>query len=135
MQPTILVVEDDRELLELVSEALTEYGFTVHEARDGLAALASARASKPTIILLDAMLPRMSGLEFRARQSRDPGLADVPVVVMTGLELKGVAPLKAEAVLVKPFGLGLLVGTVVACLASTSQQPALGRLLAFVAPW
>jgi DNA-binding response OmpR family regulator len=135
MQPTILVVEDDRELLEVVSEALTECGFTVHAACDGLAALCSARASKPTIILLDAVLPRMSGLEFRARQSRDPGLADVPVVVMTGLELRGVAALKAEAVLVKPFGLGLLVATVVSCLATSTPQTSISRILSFVAQW
>ena len=135
MQPTILVVEDDQELLEVVSEALSEYGFAVQTACDGLAALTLARASKPAIILLDAILPRMSGLEFRARQCRDPGLADVPVVVMTGLELRGVASLKAEAVLVKPFGLGLLVATVVACLATTSQQPSIGRLLSMVAQW
>ena len=132
MQPTVLVVEDDRDLLETVSKALSEGGFAVKVARDGLGAMALARVIKPAVILLDLAMPTMSGFEFRDRQSRDPALADVPVVVMTGMALQGAGQINAEAVLVKPFGLDLLVATVVACLATSSAPTALERFLSFV---
>ncbi len=82
----VLVVDDDRDIRELLVELLASEGYEVASAADGRRALAEARAHRPDVILLDLMMPVMSGWEFRQEQLRDPGLADIPVVVVTAFE-------------------------------------------------
>ena len=79
----ILVVEDHADLRELLAVLLEGEGFTVQTATNGVEALKSLDRSRPSLILLDLMMPVMSGDEFRERQLADPRYRDVPVICMT----------------------------------------------------
>lgn len=105
----VLVVDDDDELRETIVEVLTDVGFAVRHADNGAVALAQLRAAEalPAVILLDLMMPKMNGWEFRAAQRQDPRLAAVPVVVMTAS--RDVQGLDADHVLRKPVSLDDLV--------------------------
>ena len=83
---SVLVVDDDVAILEMIRLVLEGSGHCVATARDGVEALTRLRsdAPKPCLILLDLMMPRMNGWDFRAEQVRDPKLAEIPVCVLTG---------------------------------------------------
>jgi CheY-like chemotaxis protein len=84
-RPTVLIVNDDRSLAEVVGYLL-EQSFAVRIADDGCEALQMLRDGfRPCCILLDLMMPAMSGFEFRAEQLRDPGLAEIPVIVFSAV--------------------------------------------------
>jgi DNA-binding response OmpR family regulator len=103
---TILVVEDEPTLRETLAEALESDGFRVTTAGDGAAALALFRAEPPDLILLDLMLPELSGLEV-TRVVRSE--SHVPIVMLTarGAELDKVLGLElgADDYVTKPFSL------------------------------
>lgn len=106
----ILVIDDDSDIREVVGEALEFAGYEVATAREGSEGLALCRSFRPTLILLDLMMPGMSGWEFRAAQQEDPALAKIPVLVVTAL---GHDPdIQVSAVLAKPFRLDDLLAHV-----------------------
>ncbi len=79
----VLVVEDHADLREMLAVLLESEGFLVHTASNGAEALSVMRETRPAVILLDLMMPVMSGDEFRRRQLAEPEYADVPVICMT----------------------------------------------------
>jgi CheY-like chemotaxis protein len=79
----VLVLEDDRDMREALVEVLRLEGYEVDAAGNGADGLALARNHRPDVILLDLMMPGMSGWEFRAEQLKDARLAEVPVIVMS----------------------------------------------------
>lgn len=79
----ILVVEDHADLREMLAVLLEAEGYAVQTATNGAEALASLEQARPSLILLDLMMPVMSGDEFRERQLADPRYRDVPVICMT----------------------------------------------------
>jgi CheY-like chemotaxis protein len=82
---TVLVIDDDAEVRDLLSVALTADGYHVDAVGNGREALHHLRSHAETcIIVLDLMLPIMDGPQFRAAQLRDRSLAWIPVVVMSG---------------------------------------------------
>jgi CheY-like chemotaxis protein len=106
----ILVIDDDSDIREVVGEALEFAGYEVATAREGREGLALCRSFRPTLILLDLMMPGMNGWEFRRAQQRDPLLSAIPVLVVTAL---GHDPdVAASAVLAKPFRLDDLLAHV-----------------------
>src|SRR3989475_8138811 len=86
----ILIVEDDPGTREMLSAFLTTEGFHAVGAEDGLEALHLLRTVKhrapdvPCLVLLDLMMPRLGGHEFRRAQLGDPTVANVPVAVLSG---------------------------------------------------
>src|SRR3982750_2659661 len=80
-----LVVDDSPETLRLLTDALDSAGMTVMVALDGAAAMRIVDQITPDIVLLDAVMPGMDGFETCRRLKRDAGLANVPVIFMTGL--------------------------------------------------
>jgi CheY-like chemotaxis protein len=81
---SILVVEDNADVRGALAALLEGEGYSVVEAEHGLAALKQLRGSAAfCLILLDLFMPTMNGWEFRAEQMRDPGLAGIPVIVIT----------------------------------------------------
>jgi CheY-like chemotaxis protein len=80
----ILVVDDDREVREVVALALELEGYAVERAVDGLDALLALRCGPlPAAIVLDVEMASMAGSDFRAAQLRDPALARIPVLVLS----------------------------------------------------
>jgi CheY-like chemotaxis protein len=112
----VMVVDDDTDVRESLVETLRDEGYAVISARNGRDALEQLRRSdlKPGVILLDLMMPVMDGQDFRAEQLKDPGLASIPVVVVTadarGLDKAG--QMRAQATMQKPFDLPQLFSLV-----------------------
>src|SRR5580698_820673 len=82
---TVLVVDDTPETLSLLTDSLDQAGFTVLIATDGEAALELVDHITPDLVLMDALMPGISGFETCKRLKRDKLLADLPVIFMTGL--------------------------------------------------
>ncbi len=106
----VLVVDDELDIREAVTEVLSYEGHEVVTASDGAEALRKARAVQPDVVLLDLMMPGMNGWDFRAAQLRDPAIASIPVVVLSALGR--VSTIDALAFLPKPFGLDDLLDLV-----------------------
>jgi two-component system phosphate regulon response regulator PhoB len=81
--PRILVAEDEPDMMQLIKMNLTGAGFRVIEAEDGPAALTAAREDKPSLMVLDLMLPGMSGLEVCRALKREPATASLPIIMLT----------------------------------------------------
>src|ERR1700745_3213951 len=92
----VLVVEDNTEVRQALVALLQDEGYHVAEAVDGVSALRLLRAGevRPCLIVLDLMMPRMSGWDFRMEQSSDRRLASIPVVGVSAhpLAAAGTAP-------------------------------------------
>jgi CheY-like chemotaxis protein len=109
---TVLVVEDDRELREMMVVMLALEGFEPEEASDGAEALDRLRrGARPHVILLDMMMPRMDGWEFCRQRALDPVLGEIPVVVLSAVPRERIR-VPAAAVLSKPFDYDTLLSTV-----------------------
>ena len=87
MEQSILVVEDDDGTREMIHEALSAEGYRVALAADGEQAYDLVRSTLPSLVILDLLLPRISGLELLTRWKADPRTAGLPVFVLTGKDL------------------------------------------------
>jgi len=85
MSQTILVVEDTELLRRMYADRLTQDGYRVLPAADGLEALSVLRTDTPDLILLDLIMPKMSGLEVLELVKKDPRLKDIPVLILSNL--------------------------------------------------
>jgi len=112
---SILIVEDEHPIRDIITEILEDEGYRVAGATNGLEALKYLRQhAHPRLILLDLGMPVMTGWEFREHQQRDPQLAEIPVIVMSALpDLdRRAAALKAADCLNKPVNIDKLLGTI-----------------------
>lgn len=120
---TVLVVDDEPSILEVVELYLSQEGFRVVSASDGASALAAARRQRPDLVILDLMLPGMSGLEV-CRILRSEASPPLPVIMLTarGSETDRVVGLElgADDYVVKPFSPRELVARVKAVLRRTT---------------
>jgi two-component system response regulator MprA len=112
----VLVVDDDSDILASIGMVLESVGQPASYATDGADALRLLRANArlPCVILLDVMMPGMNGLEFRAEQAKDPRLAGIPVVILSG-DANIAAKAKSSGAagwLQKPVDLELLLDTI-----------------------
>ena len=104
MRCHVLIVEDDEDLREMMAQILTLEGFETATATNGRDALEYLRRSDaPQLILLDLMMPVMDGWEFQRERSRDPILADVPVVVLSAMDETRAAGAATHEFLKKPL--------------------------------
>lgn len=107
--PKILIVDDDRTTVKLLQILLEMDGFEVLMAARGEAAIDVARENKPDIILVDYHLADMEGSELVTRFRADTALADLPIVMASGLDMTEAArQAGANAFLIKPFEPGKL---------------------------
>ncbi len=107
MKTSILIADDEEDVLNLVSSNLKNVGYEVIEADDGESALNAARGKAPSLIVLDLLLPGMSGLEVCKVLKGDPATSNIPIIMLTakaeevdrvlGLELG------ADDYITKPF--------------------------------
>ncbi len=107
MSARILAVDDEPDLLELVRLGLSQAGYVVETARTGTEALAALRRAPPDLVVLDVMLPDLSGTELCARIRADQRLATVPIIMLTAKseEIDRVVGLEvgADDYVTKPF--------------------------------
>ena len=111
----LMIVDDDDDLRDALADVMIAQGYEVAAFADARAALAALeRGVTPFLILLDLMMPGMSGWEFRAAQLENPTMALIPVVVVTaaGNLSDGAGTLSSVEVLYKPFALEILLPTV-----------------------
>jgi CheY-like chemotaxis protein len=111
---TVLVVDDEPLIRDGLGEFLRDAGYEVANAENGSVALAVLETRPVDVILLDFMMPIMDGFAFRARLLEHPGLAHIPVVVLSaGFDVQArlgrVAP---ASYLSKPFDLGVVLQAV-----------------------
>jgi DNA-binding response OmpR family regulator len=85
MSASILVADDDPEILALVSRRLAKRGYTVYESADGPSTLAEARAKMPDLIVLDVMMPGKNGWEVTKELRADPKTKDIKILVLTAI--------------------------------------------------
>jgi signal transduction histidine kinase/CheY-like chemotaxis protein len=85
-QPHILVVDDDANIRELLTQEFTEAGYSVAVAGDGREALAQVRRERPDLILLDVMMPEMNGFDVAAVLKNDPTTMEIPIVILSIVE-------------------------------------------------
>ena len=83
MADTILVVDDSEDVALISARMLSQRGFAVSTASDGREALAMVARQRPSCILLDVMMPRMSGLQVLEALKADPTTANIPVIMVT----------------------------------------------------
>ena len=124
----VLVIEDERDIAALVAYHLTKEGYRVRTAEGGSEALQAVAAERPDLVLLDLMLPGLSGYEVLSEIRRKPELQEVPIIVLTARReeadrIKGLE-LGADDYLTKPFSPRELVLRVGAVL-RRAQSPAI----------
>lgn len=131
-QETILIVEDEKNIAELLKYNLEQEGFRTLSAAQGDLGLELARKSKPDLILLDIMLPVMSGLDICKALKQNPKTASIPVIILTakGQEADRVVGLEigADDYVTKPFSTRELVARVKAVL-RRGREPQKDRIL------
>jgi CheY-like chemotaxis protein len=111
----VLIVEDDPDIRDTLQDILDYEGYNPVGVADGREALDWLKEHPaPCLILLDLMMPRMSGWEFRTRQQQEPSLRSVPVVLVSGLgdTASEARRLQATAYLNKPINMKALLETV-----------------------
>lgn len=110
---SVLIVDDDADIRELLAEALIDRGFEVATAANGLDALQVLRGMcvRPSVILLDLMMPIMDGYGFLEQRRCDPALASIPLAIVTaghGVDLARLGD--GLQIIAKPFDVPRLVG-------------------------
>jgi len=124
LTPDILLVDDNEQNLELLGAFLEEFetaGGTVRTAKDGLEALKAIQAKAPDALLLDVMMPRMSGFQLCSKLKADPATKHIPVMMVTALneisDVERAMECGADDFISKPVNKVELVGRVKALLA------------------
>jgi two-component system phosphate regulon response regulator PhoB len=116
----VLVAEDDPDIRELVALKLGQNGFEVRAVGDGLAALEALRLNRPDLVILDVMMPGMSGLDVCRRLRADPDTRGTPVILLTAraqqADLLTGTDVGADDYVTKPFSPTDLLGRVRAVL-------------------
>ena len=131
-KPSILVVEDEAALLALLRYNLERQGFHVEEATDGQEAMLRISEAKPDLVLLDWMLPVMSGIEVCRQIRRRPATRDLPVIMVTARtedqDTVRALDTGADDYISKPFAVEALMARIRALLRRASNVPAKGSL-------
>ena len=102
---TVLLVEDERPVREVLAQALEFSGFRVRQAYHGRQALELVARERPDVVISDVMMPLVGGVELCARLKADPTTAGIPVILMTAAGRHAIHGADAAAVLEKPFDL------------------------------
>jgi two-component system, OmpR family, phosphate regulon response regulator PhoB len=132
MKPLILIVEDEPALVTMLSYNLEKEGYRVCDAGDGEEALTMVAEAKPDLVILDWMLPSLSGIEICRQLRRKPATRETPIIMLTargeeGDKIRGLNT-GADDYMTKPFSLPELKARVRALLRRTQPVPEKGML-------
>jgi DNA-binding response OmpR family regulator len=124
----IVIVEDERDMADLVATRLRREGYKVDVAHDGTEGFDLIRSEPPDLVLLDIMLPGMSGTEIATRLRDDPRTVGVPIIMLTAKSEESdiVVGLKfgADDYVTKPFSMSVLTARIDALLRRAASSPA-----------
>ncbi len=127
MSKKILVIEDEKDVVELLRHYLEKENFALKETGDGFSGLKKARAENFDLVILDIMLPEMDGLEVCKELRSDPKTASLPIIMLTarGEETDKIVGLElgADDYVTKPFSPKELVARVKALLRRLERKP------------
>ncbi len=119
----ILVIDDELDVIRLVVKILSGCGHDVHTGRDGLEALTLVEADPPDVLVVDANLPGLDGIEVVRRIKTNPATRHVPVILMSAAYLSiGDGP-AADEYVVKPFVREVLIANVERLLKRSLARP------------
>ena len=123
-QKTVLIIEDEEDAAELFSEMMRVSGFRVLKTFKSKPAISMMTENKPDLVLLDIMMPEVSGLDILRQMRRDPNLSEIPVIVLTAksmpADIKNGMEAGASTYLTKPVGFQELKEAVERTLGSTA---------------
>jgi len=88
MPKTILIIEDDKFLRQLIAQKLLKDGYDISEAIDGEEGLKKVKEEKPDLVLLDLILPGIDGFEVLSQMKREDALSQIPVIILSNLGQK-----------------------------------------------
>ena len=139
MAETILAVDDDVDILELIQMSLTAEGFDVITADDGMSGLEKARAYSPDLILLDLMMPVMDGFEVIGKLRANEQTRAIPVIMLTARaqtheRVQGLHA-GADDYVTKPFDLDELTARIEAVLGRTLPTKYINPLISTMGDW
>ncbi len=128
--PTVLCIDDDQLILGICRDALEQRGYRTLVATDGMAGIELAMQTRPDLILLDVMMPGMDGFEVCALLRASPDLRDVPIILLTAmnvpdLDRKGIEA-GATLTMRKPFSAEVVAETVARALGGNPCHDATG---------
>jgi DNA-binding response OmpR family regulator len=133
----IIIVEDERDMAELVAMRLRREHFEVEVAYDGREGLDRIRCNRPDLVLLDIMLPGMSGTDVLRDLRNDPRTTNLPVIMLTArtedVDIVVGLQLGADDYVTKPFSMSVLLARVLAVL-RRAEGPAPGKGVLTVGP-
>jgi len=122
----VLVVDDEREFVDVISERLGAKGFDILRAFDGKEGIERAHADKPDLIILDISMPEMSGYDVCRKLKLDEAFKDIPIIILTAKfqpnDIKFGIGMGADAYLTKPLELEPLLQTVKALLKARKKR-------------
>ena len=124
----VLLIEDDVELSEAIRDVLVDCGHTVVAAADGGEGLRRMREFDPDVVVLDLMMPKFDGWQFRVEQRRDPALAATPLVVLSASNNPTAIAVDADLYLHKPIDAGVLVAALDGVLNAREKRGASAKL-------
>jgi CheY-like chemotaxis protein len=118
---SILLVDDEPVILELLDEVLSREGYQTMTAADGVDALEILDRAVPDLVVADTMMPRLSGIDMVRQMRRQPRLQDVPVIMTT--TVYPIEPLREEnlSYLPRPLRLDTLLGTIEAAISRSAS--------------
>ena len=85
-KPTVVLIDDERAMLDFFQRGLTRHGYSIHRARTGIEALALIRELKPRLVVLDVMMPGLDGADLCRTMRSDVELAGIPVIFVSGMD-------------------------------------------------
>ena len=134
----VLVVDDQKDLLELLSMALTQEGYIVRTAAGGAEAMEAVAADKPDLILLDIMLGDTSGIKLTTRWKNDAQTAHIPIILLTAKDsetdiIVGLS-VGADDYITKPFSTRVLLARMEAVLRRAYPEPSAVREILSAGP-
>ena len=107
-QKTVLIIEDEEDAADMFAEMMRVSGYRVLKTSSSAPALTMLTAEKPDVVILDIMMPEISGLEILRQMRRDPALVSIPVVVVSAKSMPADIKIGMEAgasmYLTKPVG-------------------------------
>lgn len=129
--PQILIIDDEQDILDLLSYNLKKEGFSILTAKDGISAKETARKTNPDLIILDLMLPGIDGLELCRFLKKDSKTASIPIIMLTakGQEMDKVTGLEmgADDYVTKPFSVKEITARVKALLRRSKKGTTAGK--------